>query len=189
MARTRTAISQRFTHHEEWMMEKPSQLCMPFALAGLLCLGTAPVAIGCGFHASMEVDLEGMYPGSFPVAVALRKVADTGVFDATALEAPAKGTAFYDDTVRRLQAFTKTIAASPIAAELPASFSLGYVESRLWTRYSQSGGQVHADIHTDGPPDGEAVALTGEPVVTELLAGRLSVEDALAEGMILKANP
>jgi len=27
--------------------------------------------------------------------------------------------------------------------------------------------------------------LTGEPVVTELLAGRLSVERALAEGMIL----
>lgn len=167
------------------MMKNPSHLFTPFVLAGLLCLGVAPAAIGCGFHPSMEVDLENMYPGSFPVAVALRKAADSGVIDATALEAPSKGTAVYDDTVRRLQAFTKTLAASPTAAELPASFSLGYVESQLWTRYSQSGGQVRADIHTEGPLEGEAVVLTGEPVLTEVLAGRLSVDRALADGMIL----
>lgn len=167
------------------MMKNPSHLFTSFALAGLLCLGAASAAIGCGFHPSMEVQLENMYPGSFPVAVALRKAADSGVIDATALEAPGKGTAVYDDTVRRLQAFTKTLAASPTAAELPASFSLGYVESQLWTRYSQSGGQVRADIHTEGPLEGEAVVLTGEPVLTEVLAGRLSVDRALADGMIL----
>jgi hypothetical protein len=33
--------------------------------------------------------------------------------------------------------------------------------------------------------EGETVVLTGEPVVTELLAGRLSVERALADGLIL----
>ena len=126
-----------------------------------------------------------MYPGSFPVAVALRRAADSGVIDAAALEAPSMGTALYADTVRRLQAFRNTLAASPAAAELPASFSLGYVESQLWTRYSQSDGKIHADIHTDGPAEGEAVVLTGEPVLTELLAGRLSVDRALADGMVL----
>ncbi|MCB1823088.1 MAG: SCP2 sterol-binding domain-containing protein [Candidatus Competibacteraceae bacterium] len=60
------------------MMKKPSHLCTPYALASLLCLGAAPVAIGCGFHAPMEVRLENMYPGSFPVAVALRRAADSG---------------------------------------------------------------------------------------------------------------
>ena len=166
-------------------MRKLAQSCAPFALAGLLCLGAAPAAIGCGFHPSMEVDLESMYPGSVPVAVALRKAADSGVIDAAALEAPAKSTALYDNTARRLQDFRMTLAASPAAADLPASFSLGYVESHLWTRYSQVGGKVRADVHTDGPAEGEAVVLTGEPVVTELLAGRLSVERALTEGMIL----
>ena len=126
-----------------------------------------------------------MYPGSFPVAVALRRAADSGVIDAAALEAPSMGTALYADTVRRLQAFRNTLAASPAAAELPASFSLGYVESRLWSRYSHSGGKIRVDIHTDGPLEGEAVVLTGEPVLTEVLAGRLSVDRALAEGMIL----
>jgi hypothetical protein len=179
------AINRRITNHEEWMMGKPSQSCSLFALAGLLLLGAVPSVIGCGLHPSMEVELDGMYPGSLPVAVALRRAADSGVIDAAALEAPANGTASYGDTVRRLQAFTKTLAASPAAAELPASFSLGYVESRLWTRYSQSSGQVHADLHTDGPVQGEAVVLTGEPVLTEVLAGRLSVDRALADGVIL----
>ncbi|GKS57642.1 hypothetical protein YTPLAS18_11690 [Nitrospira sp.] len=71
------------------------------------------------------------YPGSFPVAVALRKAADNAVIDAAALEAPCKGTANYDDTVHRLPEFRNQFAASPSAAELPASFSLGYVESQL----------------------------------------------------------
>jgi hypothetical protein len=154
-------------------------------LAGLLYLGAAPAAFGCGFHSPLEVQLEGMYPGSFPVAVALRRAADSGVIDAAALEAPSKGTALYADSVRRLQEFRKALAASSAAAELPASFSLGYVESRLWTRYSQSDGKIRVDVHTDGPAEREAVVLTGEPVLTEVLAGRLSVDRALADGVIL----
>jgi len=166
-------------------MGKRPHFCAPFALAGLLCLGTAPAALGCGFHPAMEVQLDSMYPGSLSVAVALRSAADNGLIDAAALEAPGKGTALYSDSVRRLQEFKETLAASPAAAELPASFSLGYVESQLWSRYSESDGKLRVDVHTDGPAEGEAVVLTGEPVLTVVLAGRLSVDRALADGMIL----
>jgi hypothetical protein len=157
----------------------------------------APAAIGCGFHDPLEVHLESMYPGSFPVAVALRRAADKGVIDAAALETPGKGTALdralhpsqlrqqYVDTLHRLQAFRKILAVSAVAAELPASFSLGYVESRLWTRYSRSDGEIRVDIHIDGPARGETVVLTGEPVLTQVLAGKLSVDRALADGLIL----
>ncbi|MCP5426523.1 MAG: hypothetical protein H6970_15870 [Gammaproteobacteria bacterium] len=171
------------------MIGKPSKPLIPFfapfAFAGLLFLGSAPAAIGCGFHSMPEVQLEGMYPGSLTVAVALRQAADKGVIDAAALQSPSKRHALYIGTVGRLYSFRKAIAASPAAAELPASFSLGYIESRLWARFSQSEGKVHVDIHTAGPAKGEAVVLTAEPVVTELLAGRLSAERAIAEGMIL----
>jgi hypothetical protein len=34
-------------------MSKPAQFCIPFALAGLLCLGGTPAAISCGFHPAM----------------------------------------------------------------------------------------------------------------------------------------
>jgi len=126
-----------------------------------------------------------MYPGSFTVAVALRAAADSGVIDAAALEAPGTGTGTYSDSVHRLQEFRNALAVSPAAAQLPSRFSLGFVESRLWSRYLQSGSEIRVDIHTDGPATGEAVVLTGEPVMTELLAGRLSVETALTQGMIL----
>jgi len=156
-----------------------------YLLAGLLYLGVAPAAIGCGFHSALEVQLGSMYPGSLPVAVALRKAADSGVIDAAALEALSSGTALYDDSVRRLQKFREDLAASSATAELPASFSLGYVESQLWSRYSQSDGKIRVDIHTDGPAKGEAVVLTGEPALTEVLAGRLSIDRAVADGLIL----
>ena len=167
------------------MMRRPSHGCTPIVFTALLWLGAAPTAIGCGFHSPLEVQLDSMYPGSFPVAVALRTAADRGVIDAKALEAPSKGAARYADTVRRLQEFGTTLAALPVAAELPASFSLGYVESRLWARYTKAGGDIRVEVHTDGPIDGEAVVLTGEPVLREVLAGRLSVDRALADGVIL----
>jgi hypothetical protein len=154
-------------------------------LAGLLFLGATPAAFGCGFHSPLRVQLESMYPGSLTVAVALRSAADNGVIDAAALEAPSKRDARYIDSVHRLQAFSKALSESPAAVDLPASFSLGYVESHLWSRYKQSDGKIRVDIHTDGPAEGEAVVLTGEPVLMKLLAGRLSVERALADGMIL----
>jgi hypothetical protein len=172
-------------NYKEWAMGKPSRLCTLLALAAMLSLGAVPAACGCGFHSPLGVQLEGMYPGSLSVAVALRSAADHGVIDTAALEAPGKGTALYIDTVRRLQEFRNILAASPAAADLPASFSLGYVESHLWARYFQSDGIIRVDIHTDGPAEGEAVVLTGEPVLTELLAGRLSVDRALTDGMLV----
>jgi hypothetical protein len=126
-----------------------------------------------------------MYPGSFHVAVALHRAADNGVIDAAALEASSMGTAHYDEAVRRLQEFGRALAVSPAAADLPASFSLGCVDSQLWVRYSHFDGKILVDIHTGGPVEGEAVVLTGEPVLTELLAGRLSVERAMTDGVIL----
>lgn len=153
-------------------------------LAGLLCLGSAPAAFSCAFHALPEMRLESMYPGSLSVAVALRNAADNGVIEAAALEAPSQRRALYFHSVRRLHAFRKAIATSPAAAGLPASFSLGYVESWLWTRYSKTDGTIRADIHIDGPAEGEAVVLTGEAVLAELLAGRLSIERALADGLL-----
>jgi hypothetical protein len=133
----------------------------------------------------MDLQFSSMYPGSLLVAVALRKAADNGVIDVNDLEAVSKGTALYFDSVRRLHEFKKFLATSPAVRELPANFTLGYVESYLWTRYSQSDGKILIDVHTDGPAVGEAVVLTGEPVLTDLLAGRLSVDRALAEGIVL----
>ncbi|WP_346915560.1 hypothetical protein [uncultured Roseibium sp.] len=112
----------------------------------------APAAISCGFHNTIpETRLDGMYPGSLSVAVALRNAADRGVIDAAALDAPRNVATLFLNTMPRLQRFRKTLDASATAAELPASFSLGYVESGLWTRFSQSDGKVGIKIHYRWP--------------------------------------
>ena len=156
-----------------------------YLLAGLLFLSAVSSAFACAFCKMKEVQLEGMHPGSLTVAEALRRGADSGLIDGAALQAPNIGDTLHIDSVGRLHAFKKAIAASPAAENLPSSFSLGYVESRLWSRYSRVDGKLRVDVHTDGPAEGEAVVLTGEPVVTAVLAGKLPVERALAEEMIL----
>ncbi|MEZ5864409.1 MAG: hypothetical protein R3D25_10225 [Geminicoccaceae bacterium] len=174
---------------EEGLMKLPDRVRK--SLAGIVVLAcaahlAAPSAYGCAFHNTLpDVQLDGMHRGSLAVAVALRRAADREVIDAAALEGSRRVITSYIDAVRRLQALGQALAASPAAAALPASFSLGFVESRLWTRYSRSGGAIRTEVHTDGPADGEPVVLTGEPVVTELLAGTLSIADALAEGLIV----
>jgi hypothetical protein len=176
----------------------------------------APAAYGCAFHNTLpEARLDGMHPGSLSVAVALRKAADSGVIDAADLEALHTRTALYIDSVARLHKLRRVLAASPAASALPASFSLGYVESGLWTRYARSvggtgaevdtdgpadgealvpniwtryaqpDGEIGIQVHTDGPADGEAVVLTGEPVLRALLAGTMSADRAVAEGLVI----
>jgi len=159
----------------------------PAGLALLLAVTySAPAAIGCAFHNAIpETQLEPMYPGSLTVAVALRKAAKAGDIDLAALERAATSPLSYIFTKRRLRELAKALAASPAVDALPSSFSLGYVESRLWTRYSQSEGKVSVVVHTSGPADGEAVLLTGEPALMELRSGRLSVDRAIANGLIV----
>lgn len=165
-------------------MKRFTHLFAPVVLTGLFCFGVTPSVLGCGYHATPELRLENMYPGSLSVAVALRKAADSGVIDAADLKTnpdPAR----YHEAEQRLQAFAALLAASPAAATLPANFSLGFVESHLWSRYTQSHGQIRVDIHTDGPAKAEAVVLTAEAVLTELLNGRLRMEQALSDGLIV----
>ena len=71
----------------------------------------APAAIGCGFHAPLQGQLESMYSGSFPVAVVVRRVADKGVIDDAALDAPRNVTDLFLKSMPRLQEFRKIFAA------------------------------------------------------------------------------
>jgi hypothetical protein len=167
-------------------INKSSNSLLTFAMMSLIGLVTSPpVALGCGFHASMpEVQLGGMYKGALSVAVAVRKATDNGIIDSKALEGNDGSEARYNASMRSLQELGNAISASPVTAELPESFSLGFVESSLWSRYTKVNGKISVDIHTDGPQHSETVVLTTEPVLAALLAGKLSAERALADGLI-----
>jgi hypothetical protein len=151
----------------------------------LTCCASA--ALACGYHGAMGERLSAMHPGSVQVAVALRRAADSGMLDAKALEEIGRRPALYLETVRRLHAFKRAINRA-LGANDPAavpSFSVGLVESALWTRFSPGKAGLRIEVHTEGPGVGETVLLTGEPVLAGLLDGSLPISEAMAQNLIV----
>ncbi len=54
--------------------------------------------------------------------------------------------------------------------------ALVLIDSRLWSRYGIQDGKVSLEPHVAGPTTGDAIVLTGEPVLDALLAGSISAE-------------
>jgi len=142
-------------------------------------------AAACGYHGTIGNYLSVMHPSSLTVAVALRRAAEAGTVDLLDLDAAIHRPGMYLGAVRELQAFGSALATVAGDSDSGLTFSLGLVESGLWTRYEVTDGKVTVDLHNDGPHDDEAVLLTGEPVLADILNGSLSVERALANGLVL----
>ena len=155
----------------------------------LMCCASTTLA--CGYHGTMGERLSAMHPGSVQVAVALRRAADSGVVDGKALDDIGRRPALYLETVRRLHTFKRAFNRA-IDRALGASdpgvvppFSVGLVESGLWTRFSPGAAGLRIEVHTEGPGIGETVILTGEPVLAALLDGDLPISEAMAQSLIV----
>ena len=157
------------------------------AAVWLMLVCWASTTLACGYHGAMGERLSAMHPGSVQVAVALRRAADSGVVDAKALDDIGRRPALYLETVRRLHAFKRAINRA-LGANDPGMvppFSVGLVESGLWTRFSPGEEGLRIEVHTEGPSVGETVLLTGEPVLAGLLDGSLPVSKAIAQNLIV----
>jgi len=155
------------------------------ALSAWLTLISAPAALACGYHGAMGNQFSVMHPDSIRVAVALRRAADSGVLDPVALDQLSRRPALYLETVRMLHAFRRALGRSGAhLGEVPV-FSVGFVESGLWTRFSPTKEGLGIEAHTTGPRVGDALILTGEPVLAGLLDGSLSAATAMEQGLIL----
>lgn len=150
-------------------------------IAGVLGLACAHSALACGYHGAIGDHLSVMHPDSLVVAVAMRRAAEAGTLDFSDLEAAVRRPGMYLSVVRRLHHLRGPIASATANGDSELTFSVGLVESGLWTRYQASDGKVAVDIHSDGPRDGEAVLLTAEPVLRSIQSGSLTVEQALVE--------
>ena len=64
------------------------------------------------------------------------------------------------------------------------SFSLVLVGPGLWSHFYSSGKSILARYHVTGPIDKKSVVLTHHSVVKSLLAGSLTVNQALKLGLI-----
>lgn len=154
-------------------------------ITGALALASTQSALACGYHGAIGDHLSVMHPDSVVVAVALRRAAQAGTVNLSDLETALRRPGIYLDVVRRLQKFRSALAPVILDSNSDLTFSLGFVESGLWTRYGVSDGTVTVDIHTKGPREGEAVLLTGEPVLAEILNGTLTVDHAQANRLLM----
>ena len=161
------------------------------ALTALAAL--APVALGCGYEdpnsaAVQRGVLNHAYPNALYVVGALTQARMEGVLapppQAPAAQAPAAKDPFgsqFRKTARMLEQFGDTLGAD---ASDDLDFSLLLIEPMLWTRFAVRGGAVAASVHVAGPAEGDAVMITTEAALAEIVGHRLTGERAADIGLI-----
>ncbi len=121
------------------------------------------------------------YPGSLRVAAAVARERRAGVLPASTTGALPNDLllGFMIGDLRRLQSRLEGSGGHE-----PARFSLVLVGPGLWSHYHLSGGAVLARYHADGPLPDTSVVLTHHAVLQALLAGHMSVREAVARGLL-----
>lgn len=143
------------------------------ALSLALLLALAAPASACGFHATLDGgSWVPLHPRSIDVALAVREAGDRKLVDPALLDATAAGPLGYLRATARLRQF---------GVSLHRPTSVLFVESGLWTRFEKGVPQFHAA----GAQAGDAIIVTSEAVVAEILAGRMSVDSAAERGLLV----
>jgi hypothetical protein len=153
----------------------------------MLVLSWAPASEACGFHDDVSMSrgaLNWVYPDSLHVVGAISAAVMEKRLTVRAEERSA-GDLFgaqYNATVRTLKRFGESLVLAPGVAAVP--FSVVLVESMLWTRFESVAGELRAEFHIQGPQPGDLVVVTGDNVVREVGAGRLSTAEAHGLGLV-----
>ena len=72
--------------------------------------------------------------------------------------------------------------ASPRPSQ--SAFSLVLVEPMLWTRFEPAADGLRTRVHVSGPEQADLVLVSGEAVIGEIAAGRLTIGEATNRGLI-----
>lgn len=73
-------------------------------------------------------------------------------------------------------------AASPGPSQ--SAFSLVLIEPMLWTRFEPAADGLRTRVHVSGPEQADLVLVSGEAVIGEIAAGRLTIGEATKRGLI-----
>ncbi|RUU13862.1 hypothetical protein EOD23_03050 [Mesorhizobium sp. USDA-HM6] len=159
------------------------------ALAASL-MAAAPGTEGraCGYDSPQTASqgfLNWLYPDSLYVVGAISKEVAAGRlpvanFDQTG---PDLFGHRFKLTATALEQFGAMLrAASPGPAQ--PSVSLVVVEPMLWTRFDQGPDSLRTTVHVSGAHPGDLVLVSGEAVVTEIAARRLTFGQAVERGVV-----
>lgn len=154
------------------------------ALFALAASGPAPVR-ACGLEPMFNGGFTVSYPGSLNVAVAVAKARSAGLLPAATADTVAKDVRLRA-LIADLQRLQGRLNAGPRAGTetSPTPFSLVLVGPGLWSHFLSTPGGVLARYHVDGPMKDQAVVLTHAAVLRALLVGTLSLEQAMADGLL-----
>jgi hypothetical protein len=164
---------------------------------GVLLLATVlagcPVVQACGYHDPSSINL-GMlnwsYPDALHVRTAVWMAQRDGALsrdDPPAASSPQTATM---SAMRHLHAvsmklalFRHRLGATLDGRPIP-SFSMVFIGAMFWVRFEQSGTRLEMTPHASGPASEDAVIVTDEPVVTALLDGRITPQEARQRGLV-----
>jgi hypothetical protein len=162
-------------------------------LAGFAVTSSSAPVAACGYEDPTSVSqgtLNWIYPDSLHVIGAISMAVA-----ARDLPPPNFNPTVKDLFGSRFRKTARSIAelggafrmASPAQSSL--SFSLVLVEAVLWTRFEADADGLRTQIHVNGPTPGDVVLVSGESVIAEIDAGRLTIGQAYGRGYLRLYGP
>jgi hypothetical protein len=153
-------------------------------LSGALILGRSAEVSACGYHDDVSRArgvLNWVYPDALHVVGAIASaVSERRLPPPTSLERDPWA---YQRIVRLLDQYGGQLRSVSGEAE-PPPFSLLLIEPMLWTRFVPDSGKLRARAHVPGPETGDLVLISGEDVIREIVANRLTIAEAHQLGLL-----
>ena len=149
--------------------------------AGCLAAPTTG-SLACGYHGSLGNGFSALHPQSINVAIAAREAIDQGL-----LEQPKALPRFlaFARVSQWLDRLKRALADTRGTEAVQQNIALLLIDGGLWTRYRIVEGKLIYEPHAAGPGPDDAVVLTSEVALQGLLEGRISVDRATHDGLLV----
>ena len=156
--------------------------------AGLMVAAPASDGLACGYDNPQSVSrgfLNWIYPDSLYVIGAISK-------EVAARQLPLSnfdrgGVDLFGNKFKLAKASLEEFGAMLGAASpepLPTPVALVLVEPMLWARYQPTAEGLRTALHVSGAERGDLVVVTGEAVIAEIAARRLTFGEAYTRGVV-----
>jgi hypothetical protein len=161
-------------------------------LAALLIAAASGGAAACGMEDPSSVAIQRgslniAYPQSLHVGTAIwqAQLAGTLPRDPLALRGELTPEARAALRLTRAAALLRQFAARIDTAVAPrAPLAIVLLGPVMWNRFEFDGGQLRPLLHVDGPRSGDVVVVTDLAVIEAVGTGRLTLADALRDGLV-----
>ena len=157
-------------------------------VAALIALsGVLPSRVSaCSFDGVLAGGFTAVYPGSLSVAAAISNARDNKLIPTVNAEPSQQQLHRVFADMNSFRIFLSRRAGD--VRQLKNNFSVVLISSGFWSAFHVENGDVLARFHLNGPMSGQPVIMTDASVVKLLVAGEMTVADALRLGVLSIAN-